>query len=313
MASPRSKPARSGPDFSRYPLRPVAAPPDIIDPRWLLKALGLAVLVAAILGYLSVCLLIYQGGWQFLLAPSSRVDHTPSVPFQALRFDAAETGSPRLAAWWIPAASPVPTTPTLLFLHNGTGSLSAATRTLDLIHAANVNVFAFDYRGYGQSAGPHPIEARMLEDANAALDFLVNTRHLPAATIVPYGQGLGAALAARLIAQHPELPAVILDTPDPAAFDRATSAGKARLLPMRQLVQEHFDLAAALAGSSKPKLLFADSPFGYETARLHQNEAFFRSVPDPRMTVSFEHIDSQPAYLAALTRFLDEYLPPHRP
>ena len=312
MASPTPSSKRSGPDFSRYPPRPPAAMPDTVDPRWLLRALALAVLAAAILGYLSVCLLVYQGGWQLLLAPSARIDQTPSAPFQALRFDAAETGSPRLAAWWIPAASPLPNTPTLLFLHDGSGSLSAAVRTLNLLHGAPVNIFAFDYRGYGQSAGPHPTEARMLEDANAALDYLVNTRHLPAASIVPYGQGLGAVLAARLSAQHSELPAFILDMPDPGAFDRATSTGKARLLPMRQLVQEHFDLAAALAGSTKPKLLFADSPFSSEAASLRANEAFFRTVPNPKITVAFDHIGSDQAFVAALTRFVDEYLPPHK-
>ena len=283
--------------------------PEIVDPIWLVKALGAAIAAAIILGYLSVCLLVYQGGWQFLLHPVHTIDRTPSVAFESLRFDAAATGTPRLTAWWIPSASPGSGSPTILYLHGGTGSLSNSVRKLDLLHAAQVNIFAIDYRGFGRSEGPHPTEARMNEDAAAALDYLVNTRHVPASSIIPYGEELGAVVAATLANTHPELPAVIIDSPDPNALSRATVSGRARLLPMRLLVQEHFDLAAALAHSSRPKLLLADSPFGYVTASLQENQAFFRTVPDPKITVSFEHIDSQGVYLDALRRFLDEYLP----
>ena len=303
---------RIQPDFNRYPPRPAVdpnAPPEVVHPLWLVKALGATVLAAIVCAYAAVCLLVYQGGWQLMLHPGHAITSTPTAGFQALRFDAAETGTPRLAAWWIPAESSTASTPTILFLHDGSGDLSDAARLLDLLHTANVNVFAFDYRGYGQSAGPHPTEARMAEDAAAALDYLTNTRHIPAATIVPYGQGLGAVLAAQLADSHTELPALIVDTPHPDAFRDATDAGKARLLPMRLLVQEHFDLAAALKGSAKPKLLLADDPFGAAGAQSAANEALFRTVADPKMTVTFGHTGANAEYIQAVDRFLDEYLP----
>ena len=285
--------------------------PDVVDPRWLLKALGISLAVAALLGYLSVCLLVYLGGWQLMLHPVAKVDVTPAVPYQPIRFDAATSGSPRLTGWWIPAESPTPATPTILYLHDGSGSLSAAVPKLNLLQRASVNIFAIDYRGYGQSSTPHPTEAHMAEDASAALDYLTETRHLPAATIVPYGEGLGAVLAANLANKHAEIPAFIADTPDPQAFARATGEGKARLLPMRLLVQDHFDLAEALAASHKPKLLLVDGPFGFESLRTRQNNAAFQSAPDPKTTVTFGKVGADDAYVAALTRFLDEYLP-HR-
>jgi pimeloyl-ACP methyl ester carboxylesterase len=244
-----------------------------------------------------------------LLHPTHVITTTPTAAFTPIRFDAAETGTPRLAAWWIPAESATPTTPTILFLHDGSGDLSDSARLLDLLHTANLNVFAFDYRGYGQSVGPHPTEARMDEDTAAALDYLTNTRHIPASTIVPYGMGLGAVLAAQLANEHSELPALIVDTPDPNAFHNATDAGRARLLPMRLLVQEHFDITGALKSFIRPKLLLADSPFGFETARVTEGQAFFRTIPDPKMTVTFAHPGSNVEYVQAINRFLDEYLP----
>jgi alpha-beta hydrolase superfamily lysophospholipase len=302
MASPTPK-------RTPQPAALAASPPEVVDPRWLLKALGLTLAVAAVFAYLSLCFLIYQGGWQRLLFPSHTVDKTPSdvVGFEALRFDAAETGRPRLAGWWLPASSP--NRPTILFLHGATGSLSTCVRTLELLNRANLNILAFDYRGYGESDPPHPTEARMNEDATAALNYLLNTRHITAATIIPYGQGLGAVLAANLANAHPELPAIILDTPDPDAFERATGSGEFRLLPARTLMQDHFDLRAALGNSQKPKLLLADGPDGFQTASVQSNQALFRSLPDPKMTVTFQTPASEAAYLESTRRFLDEYVP----
>jgi pimeloyl-ACP methyl ester carboxylesterase len=300
------------PDFSRYPPRPASdpnTPPEVVHPLWLAKALGLTILAAILCAYAAVCLLVYQGGWQLMLHPAHTISGAPATAFTPIRFDAAETGTPRLVGWWIPAELPTPGIPTILYLHDGDGDLSGNTRLLDLLHTADVNIFAFDYRGYGQSAGPHPTESRMAEDSAAALDYLTNTRHLPAATIVPYGEGLGAVLAAQLAKAHPELPAFIVDSPKPDAFRDATGAVRARLLPMRLLVQEHFDLAGALKSSTKPKLLLADGPFGSESGRRHANEVFFRTVPGPKMTVTFARPDANAEYIQSINRFLDEYLP----
>ena len=253
-----------------------------------------------------MCLLLYQGSWQRFLSPSHVVDKTPAAAFDRIRFDAAETGQPRLAGWWIPSDSA--TAPTILFLHDGTGSLANAVPTLNLLHQAGVNVFAFDYRGFGESDPTHPNEVRMGEDATAAFGYLLDTRHLNAASIVPYGQGLGAVLAANLARTYANLPAVILDDPDPEIYHRVAGESRARFLPMQLLIRERFDLAGALAGSSKPKLLLADSSFASQPERVRVNQEFFRGVPGPKLTVTFP-ADAVPAYLESLRRFLDEYVP----
>ncbi len=310
MASPGKKRSTPKPSasFDRYPPRPTSEPPEVVDPRWLLKALGVTLAAAAVLGYLSVCLLVYLGGWQLMLHPGPKAATAPSVPYQAIRFDAAATGSPRLSGWWIPAAVADARTPTLLYLRGGSGSLGANAAKLALLHQLPVNVFAFDYRGYGDSAGPHPTEERMLEDAMAAVDYLENTRHL--GQIVPYGEGLGAVIAAKVVQAHPELAAVVVDSPVPDAFDKATGSGKSRLLPMRLLLRERFDLAGALSGVRVPKLLLANSPGdGLDEPAAAANLKFFRTVPDPRTSVVFAQTAAEAPYLEALRRFLDNTVP----
>ena len=296
---PRPKPT--------HPTRP-AAPRDPehpdIDPFWLLKAIGLTIVAALLCAYLAVCLLVYQGAWQLVLQPSARIDRTPAVPFQPIRFDAAATGNPRLTAWFLPAT---PSAPTILYLHDGSGNLSTNVDRLTLLHDANLNVFAIDYRGFGQSEGPHPTEVRMTEDSEAALDYLVNTRHLAPATIVPLGVGLGATLAARLARAHPELPALILDDPDPSPATRALHDRRTTFVPVSLLLRDRFDLAPALAGLHQPKLILLES----NSAPLPA------STPDPKLSVTLPapgapllpQLPTHDAtYTQAIHRFLDQYL-----
>src|ERR1039458_9215817 len=86
-----------------------SAPPETVDPVWLIKALALSLIAALICGYATLCLLYYQGEWQLILHPSRSVDRTPAstgLLYTNIQFDAAQNGQPRLTAWWIPAQSP---------------------------------------------------------------------------------------------------------------------------------------------------------------------------------------------------------------
>ena len=283
---------------------------EVVDPRWLLKALGLVIAIAAVLSYLSLCLLIYQGSWQLMLHPTTSTSTITDLPHQDIRFDSAATGKPRLDGWWI--AADVPTTKTILFLHDGSGSLASNTYVLGLLHSTGINIFAIDYRGFGQSDGPHPTEASMKEDSAAALDFLLNTRHIPASQIIPYGVGLGTVMAGSLASSHADIPAIILDNPDSLAFTRAVTGRKSSFLPMRSLMQEHFDIATTLKGLKTPKLLLTDGPQGFDKDRVATNQALFQAAPDPKMSVTFDANvppdDTARAYAQSVNRFLDEYV-----
>lgn len=320
-------PAPSGPAPHRP--APQTHPPseEIVHPLWLAKAFGLTVLAAVICAWLALCGLYYQGSWQLVLQPAKSVGQTPAalgIPFDEIRFDASETGQPRLTGWWLPAStapdgSPHPdlrTLPryapdTILYLHDGTGSLSATLPTLNLLHAAGINVFAIDYRGFGESdPSVHPNSERMAADAAAALAYLTGTRHLPLPRIVPYGVGLGASLAARLAESHPELPAVILDNPDPDPVATAVGSHGSQLVPIRLLFHEQFDIAGPLRSLRTPKLLLAGGPNSRANhSELDKVQSLYRTAASPSISVLLPTQDYAAAYGTALTRFLDQYLP----
>ena len=313
MAKPNS------PRTSRNHSPLAADAPEVVDPRWLLKVLALVIAAAAVLAYLSLCFLIYQGAWQLLLQPSLKVARTPAalaIPFDAVRFDAGATGRPRLSAWWIPAQTPAAAT--LLFLHDGKGSLADTVDQLAALHRAGVNILALDYRGFGASDAAHPDQSRMTEDANAAFDYLTGTRHLVPASIIPCGVGLGAALAASLAAGHPDLPALIVDNPDPDAAARVLEDNRSRFMPVRLLIRDRFDIAAFLQQFRGPKLLLVGGPGDLHPNLDARTGAFFRRLPDPKYIVTLppgvaaQKQNAAPdseLYIQAVRRFVDESLP----
>jgi pimeloyl-ACP methyl ester carboxylesterase len=289
---------------------------EVVDPRWLLKALGICFVAALICGYATLCLLFYQGEWQLILHPSHTVDRTPDavgLAYSAVRFDSTETGQPRLTGWWIPAAptgfQPRNAAFTILYLHDGSGSLSDTIPAIARLHQTGLNIFAIDYRGFGASdSSAHPSAERMSEDTSAALDYLTGTRHLPASTIVPFGVRLGASLAANLATAHRDLPAVILDDPIPDPAAAAIAAHPSDPVPVRLLFGDQFNIAKPLSTLTTPKLLIAGGPSTAGQQYERKLQSLFARASSPRLTVTLPAANSDRTYQEALSRFLDQYL-----
>jgi hypothetical protein len=302
--------------------RPASPPTEVVDPAWLIRALALTLGFALLCAYLTACLLFYQGEWQLVLHPSHTVDRTPAsvnLPFTPARFGDFNTGQPHLTGWWIPA-QPAATQPaphnsalTVLYLHGGWGSLSDTLPALTLLHNTGLNVFAIDYRGFGASDNSlHPDAGRMAQDAGAALDYLVSTRHIPAASIVPMGSGLGAALAVQLARDHPELRAIILDNPDPDPAATAAAASPSKIIPIRLLFGSRFAIAGPLATLSTPKLLIAGGPLAasnHSPASLQNLNALFRHAAGPSSIVMLPPSGPDRELQANIRQFLDERIP----
>jgi len=236
-----------------------------------------------------------------VLHPARTITATPAsqgLKFDDVRFDYTETGSARLDGWWIPAEKDARWSKSvLLYLHGGAGSLSDCVDDLATLHSLGINIFAFDYRGYGLSAGPVPREKRMTEDSEAAWVYLTDTRHFPAKSIVVYGAGVGASLAAELAVRH--TPAgVILDGPSEAAQRIIGTDARSRILPS-WLITERFDPAETVKNLTVPKLFLDRSGMKSRTEELYQPAAFPKEYFELK----------QGGYEPTLRRFFDEVLP----
>jgi hypothetical protein len=285
-----------------------SAPPTVSG-RWLLGALAGVVAAAALCVWLVLCLLFWQGSWQLLYHPSPTEAKTPasaSLAFDPIGFAATGDGAPQLSGWWIPAASDSRYSRyTVLYLHGQDGNLGNTIPALAQLHEAGVNVFAFDYRGYGQSKFVHPSEASWLEDADWALDYLTDTRHIDPHTIVVYGKDLGADLALEFGADHHELAGVVADVPFKEALTPIFGDARARLVPAHLLVRDRFDLDAAASGIQIPALWFEfDTP---SVRQIYGEPQAYREIKSHKALVWLApspHIDYDRT--AAFTRWLDD-------
>jgi pimeloyl-ACP methyl ester carboxylesterase len=249
--------------------------PPTVPGKWLLKAILLAVAAAAVCGWLTLCLLYWQGAWQLLYHPAQAIARTPasvSLPYEPAAFAATEAGQPRLSGWWIPAGpgARYPAT-TVLYLHGQAGNLGDSVDALATLHAVGVNVLAFDYRGYGQSQPVHPSEKNWLQDVDWALAYLTTTRHIPPSAIFLDGRELGADLALEAAVAHPELAGVVLESLVASPVNALFGDPRARLVPARLLLRDRFDTARAAAQLRIPSLWLigpaSASHVGYESVR----------------------------------------------
>ena len=310
MAQPKpshKKPASQPPHYRSYPPRPLTGPPEVVDPVWLLKALATLIVAALVCGYGTLCFLLYQGQWQLLLHPKQTTTYPAKIgesPVALLRFGPDESGIPQQTGWSVAAVPGARYAQlTVLFLPSGDGSLADSMSTLNALHALGVNLFAIDYRGYGQSAAVHPNQQRMLEDANSAWQFLTTSRSVSASQLVLYGTGLGASLATHLATEHGSVPALILDTPGPDPLQTVLNDPRTSVLPVRLLLHDRFPLAEPLSTLKTPKLLLSPG----------STPATFTHAADPKLMVTLPEPRSTTLFTQGITRFLDQYLTSSHP
>ena len=299
MANARSKKMQG--TIRRPPIAAVAAPPEVVDPRWLLKALGVVIATGLACAYVMVCALFYSQQWQFVLHPSRTVSTTPTaegLAFEPVRFGVDNAGRPQLAGWWVPGD--LKSDPTVLLLHGQDGSLGDTVGAIKALHDARLNVLAFDYRGYGQSGGAHPNEASMQVDASDAFRYLLQTRGIPAATVIVYGAGLGASLAVHLCAEQSAIAGAILQSADGDTLSRVEADPRARVVPVPMLFHNRFPLADALRTLHTPKLLLS-----YTKGAAPVDAA---RAADPKITAELPSGSPLSETTAAVRRFLGIYV-----
>jgi len=154
----------------------------------------------------------------------------------------------KLSGWFIPAEIAIGV---ILFCHGNAGNISHRLDSIQIFHQLGLDVFIFDYRGYGQSQGK-PTEQGTYTDAEAAWRYLVEERQVSPNEVIVFGRSLGAAVATQLAQSH--MPsALILESAFTSLPDIA-----ARLypyLPVRLLLRFKYNTAEYLSRVNCPVLI----------------------------------------------------------
>ena len=229
--------------------------------------------------YAFVVALVYLRQERMLYFPTSEIEATPhdiGLDYEDVSFAAADGVT--LHGWHVPAQAG---RATLLFMHGNAGNISHRLDSIRLFHGLSLDIFIFDYRGYGRSGG-QPDERGTYLDARAAWDTLL-ARGVDPKRIILFGRSLGGPIAATLAAEV-EPAALIVESTFTSAADVAATLYP--WLPVRTLMRFEYDTRARLRERTCPLLIVHsedDELIGYSHAL-----ALYADAPEPKQLLTIQ-------------------------
>ncbi len=106
--------------------------------------------------------------------------------------------------------SPEADAPVVLYCHGNAGNIGHRLMLAKYLLDAGASVLLFDYRAYGKSSGKKNLPG-LIDDSQAAYDYLVNVKKYKPSQIVIYGESIGGGTACAL-ASKVESGGLILDS-----------------------------------------------------------------------------------------------------
>jgi len=214
----------------------------------------------------------------------------------------------RLHGWWFPADPGSPRRHlVLLLLHGNMGNVSHRLPYYQAWLELGVNVFAFDYRGFGCSEG-RPSEDGTYLDAQAAVAWLAKRGFSPS-QIVVLGKSLGGGIASELLLREP-LAGLILQS----TFTSIPDVGCELFpwLPVRRWHTIKYATIEKLPRITKPVLIAhcrQDDLVGF-----HHAERNYQVANEPKMLLEIAGghnnviAEGRADYLRGLDRFLRSHV-----
>ena len=207
-----------------------------------------------------------------------------------------------LHAWYIPKKD---AKTTLLFLHGNAGNISHRLDSIKIFNSLGMNVFIFDYRGYGNSDG-RANEQNTYDDAKSAWDYLLKNKKVKAEDIIIFGRSLGGAIATNL-GTKVQPKGMILESTFTSIKEFASDVYP--FLPTF-LIYFNYETTKYLKDLNYPILVVHSEdddiiPFRY-------GEAVFKNTNEPKSFVkirgdhNYGFLYSKDIYLPALKKFLQE-------
>lgn len=180
--------------------------------------------------------------------PTREIEYLPNqlgLEFEEIFFKTSDNID--INGWFMPSPN---ARYTLLFCHGNAGNISHRLEKLEFFHILGLNVFIFDYRGYGKSQGK-PSEDGIYLDTLASYEYLLSRKITPK-QIIGFGESLGAAAIIDL-AFRKELGGLIIE----GGFSSAKDMVKAIYSPLlpHWIFASRFDNINKIKSVKAPKLI----------------------------------------------------------
>jgi uncharacterized protein len=267
----------------------------------LLLAVAVCYLVVLVVLRLSESRMLYvPGGSRTLSEPPAEL----GLDVRRVKLTASD--GVRLVSWAMPATAD--SSYWLLICHGNAGNISEVGRPYHYagLRALGLSLFAFDYRGYGESEGA-PTEEGLYRDAEAAYRYLRDTLAVPPERIVVFGHSLGSAVAIELVGRFPAA-GLILDGALTSVVERAQELFP--YAPVRWIAASRYPSIERVGSLTIPKLFLHARDD--EVIPFAHGRRLFDAAAQPKTFIELKgghgdafEVDSA-AYFGAIGRFVAE-------
>jgi fermentation-respiration switch protein FrsA (DUF1100 family) len=196
----------------------------------------------------------------------------------------------------------------ILFCHGNAGNMGHRLESIRIFTELALDVFIFDYRGYGESEGK-PSELNTYGDAEAAWKYLVEERHIDPEKIIVFGRSLGGGVAS-YIASVVSPGMLILESTFTSLPDVA--APRFPYMPITLIMRIKYPTSEYLENVNCPVLII-HSRDDEEIPFTHSEKLYEKAV-DPKEFLEIKgthnegYKESSPSYEEGLDRFITRYL-----
>jgi len=196
--------------------------------------------------YIIICLLLFIFQRHLIYFPDKTVFFNPNyinLKFEDIYFKTSDNIS--INGWLIPADS---SKKIILFCHGNAGNISHRLESIQIFNRLELDVFIFDYRGFGKSEGSVSEEGTY-QDVMGAWNFLISQKGYKPSQIIIFGRSLGSGVASWL-ARNVKPAGLILES----SFTSITDVGASvyPFFPVRLLSRYHY--------STRENLSYIDCP-----------------------------------------------------
>jgi fermentation-respiration switch protein FrsA (DUF1100 family) len=232
--------------------------------------------------------------------PSREMGVTPTsfgLPHEEVTLSSSD--GTRIHGWFLPARPPEISSRAILFCHGNAGNICGRLdRALFLQRLTDLDIFLFDYRGFGKSEGS-PSETGTYFDAAAAHGYLVERKGIPNEAVILLGESLGAAVAIELAVRGAG-GALVLEAPFTSIADMARVAYPL-LAPFTTFLRTRYDNLKKIPDVAVPLLLLHGRRD--QVVPFAQGEALFRAAREPKTFVALERAGHADGFLVESERY----------
>ena len=198
---------------------------------------------------------------------------------------------------------------TLLWFHGNAGNLSHRLDNIQRLLPLNLNIFIFDYRGYGRSEG-EPDEKGIYKDSQAAYNKVLELEGVSVESLFLFGRSLGGICAVET-ALNNKAQGLILESVFTSASDMSRKIFP--LIPLGWAIRSKLDAIGKVSQLTMPKLFLHGNRD--EIVPFDLGRKLFDAASEPKTFYTIEgaghndtYIMGGRDYFSALDGFISETL-----